>query len=149
MEISSQARYGLRALMYIAASEGSQAIPLREIAEKQNISERYLEQLFAKLKKADLVKGIRGAHGGYLLNQSPEEITAADILKVLEGPVISEQGPEKISSEAEIYKKAAYELWNGLENLIFKHLAAITLADLSKRAAEIKANNSDGYIYHI
>lgn len=120
-----------------------------EISEKQNISERYLEQLFAKLKKADLAKSVRGAYGGYLLNQTPEEITAADILKVLEGPVISEKSPDKISSEAEIYKTAAYEVWNGLEDLIFEHLASITLADLSKRTAEIKANNSDGYIYHI
>ena len=149
MEISSQARYGLRALMYLAANNDSKAIPLREISEKQNISERYLEQLFAKLKKADLVKSVRGAYGGYLLNQTPEEITAADILKVLEGPVISEYSPRKISSEAEIYKKAAHEAWSGLEDLIFEHLASITLADLIKRTAEIKANNSDGYIYHI
>ncbi|RQD76511.1 MAG: Rrf2 family transcriptional regulator, partial [Halanaerobium sp. MSAO_Bac5] len=133
MEISSQARYGLRALMYLAANDDSKAIPLREISEKQNISERYLEQLFAKLKKADLVKSVRGAYGGYLLNQTPEEITAADILKVLEGPVISEYSPRKISSEAEIYKKAAHEAWSGLEDLIFEHLASITLADLSKR----------------
>lgn len=149
MEISSQARYGLRALMYLAANDDSKAIPLREISEKQNISERYLEQLFAKLKKADLVKSVRGAYGGYLLNQTPEEITVADILKILEGPVISEKSPDKISSEAAIYKTAAYEVWNGLEELIFDHLAAITLADLSKRAADIKANNSQGYIYHI
>ncbi len=71
----------------LAVNEKAGAIPLRKISERQQISERYLEQLFAKLRKAGIVKSVRGAHGGYKLNDEPAAITVGDVLKVLEGDI--------------------------------------------------------------
>ncbi|MFN2363905.1 MAG: Rrf2 family transcriptional regulator, partial [Halarsenatibacteraceae bacterium] len=87
MKISTRGRYGLRAMIDLAINEEGEAIPLRVIAEREDISEQYLEQLFANLRKSGLVKSVRGAHGGYLLNREPENITAGDVFRVLEGPV--------------------------------------------------------------
>jgi Rrf2 family protein len=80
MRVSTKGRYGLRAMVDLAEHEEGKAIPIREISERQNISEQYLEQLFATLRKAKLVKSVRGAHGGYMLNHEPEDISVADIL---------------------------------------------------------------------
>jgi len=95
MEISAQGRYALRALVDLAVNANDSALPLREISERQNISERYLEQIFARLKKANLIKSVRGAHGGYLLTRSPEEITVKDIMQVIEGRLAPEAEAEK------------------------------------------------------
>ncbi len=72
MRVSTKGRYGLRAMVDLAEHEEGKAIPIREISERQNISEQYLEQLFATLRKAELVKSVRGAHGGYMLNHEAD-----------------------------------------------------------------------------
>jgi Rrf2 family cysteine metabolism transcriptional repressor len=73
--------------MDLALNYGDIPISIKSISERQNISEYYLEQLFASLRKADLIKSIRGAQGGYLLNREPKDITVAEIIETLEGPV--------------------------------------------------------------
>ncbi len=85
MKISTKGRYGLRAAIDVAIFSGQQAVPISEIAERQQLSESYLEQLMAKLRKADIVKSVRGAQGGYVLAKSPSEISVGDILRSLEG----------------------------------------------------------------
>jgi Rrf2 family cysteine metabolism transcriptional repressor len=83
MKLSTRSRYGLRAMVELAVSEGEResgtCIPLRTIAAKHGMSEYYLEQLFAPLKKAGLVASVRGAAGGYRLSRPPESITAGDV----------------------------------------------------------------------
>ncbi|MEC9489834.1 MAG: Rrf2 family transcriptional regulator [Halanaerobiales bacterium] len=149
MEISTQGRYGVRALIDLAVNSDSTAVPLREISERQNISERYLEQIFAELKKAGLIKSIRGAHGGYLLNHPPEEISLADILRVLEGKIAPELQIESEQSEEAIFKTAAQEIWLKLEDRIKKLMESITLSDLRQRTEEIREEKSEGYMYYI
>jgi len=85
MKISTRGRYGLRALVELATCGEGACMPLRTIAERHGMSEYYLEQLFAPLKKAGIVKSIRGAQGGYKLNRATEDITAGDVMRVLEG----------------------------------------------------------------
>ncbi len=88
MKISTRGRYGLRAMIDLAVnSKSNVCISLKSIAERQGISEHYLEQLMAVLKKADFVKSIRGSQGGYILNKSPEDISVGDLLRALEGPI--------------------------------------------------------------
>ncbi|SCZ81769.1 RrF2 family transcriptional regulator [Acidaminobacter hydrogenoformans] len=87
MKLSTRGRYGLKAMFDLALNDGDAPISLTSIAERQGISVNYLEQLIAPLKKADLVKSVRGAQGGYLLNKPADQITVADILIVLEGPL--------------------------------------------------------------
>ncbi len=87
MYISTKGRYGTKALFELALRYGAGPLALREIAERQGLSEHYLEQLAAPLRKAGLVQSVRGAQGGYVLARDPAAITVGDILRVLEGPV--------------------------------------------------------------
>ena len=85
MKLSTKGKYGLKAMFELALSSNGEPVSLKYIAKKQGISDQYLEQIFSLLKKAGLVKSVRGAQGGYLISKEPSEITVADILKVLEG----------------------------------------------------------------
>jgi len=85
MKLSTKGRYGLRAVLDLAVHADEEAVALSQIAERQGISMNYLEQLIAKLKKAGIVNGIRGAQGGYMLALPAEEISVGAILRALEG----------------------------------------------------------------
>ena len=87
MKLSTKGRYGVKAMVDLAKHYGESPISIKSISQRQGISEYYLEQLFSALRKAKLIKSIRGAQGGYVLNKLPEEITVADIMEVLEGPI--------------------------------------------------------------
>lgn len=87
MKLSTKGRYGLKAMFELSLNENNGPVPLKFIAKKQNISDQYLEQIFSSLKKANLVKSVRGAQGGYLLAREAKDISVGDILVVLEGPV--------------------------------------------------------------
>jgi Rrf2 family protein len=85
LKLSTKGRYGLRAVLDLAINYNGEHISLNSIAERQNISENYLEQVFSILKKSNLVKSIKGAQGGYTLLAKPSEITVGEILRALEG----------------------------------------------------------------
>lgn len=85
MKLSTKGRYGLRAMIDLAQHSGDAPVSIISISERQDISERYLEQLVALLKKAGLVRSIRGAGGGYVLAKDMKEISVGDILRALEG----------------------------------------------------------------
>lgn len=89
MKFSTKGRYGLKAMLDLAVHNNEGQVVLKSIAERQGLSENYLEQLFAVLKKAKLVKSIRGSQGGYLLARDPEKITVGDILRPLEGSLVT------------------------------------------------------------
>jgi len=149
MEISTQGRYGVRALIDLAVNNGSKAVSLREISDRQNISERYLEQIFAELKKAGLIRSIRGAHGGYLLNKPPEKISLGDILIILEGKMVPELQIEDNQSEEVIFKTVSQEIWMKLEVRMQELMESITLADLKQRYQEVKKEKGEGFMYYI
>ncbi len=135
MKISTRGRYGLRAMIDLAENQNSGPIPLREISERQNISEQYLEQLFSGLRRSGLVKSIRGAHGGYMLNHPPDEIIVGDILRVLEGPiapaecVMDSQGPCENQGDC-----VAHGLWEKIRDSVNDLLDSMTLNDLKKES---------------
>ena len=85
VKVSTKGRYGLKALIDIANISDNEPVSITSIASRQGISERYLEQLMSKLKKAGIINSIRGASGGYVLAKPPEEISVGDILRALEG----------------------------------------------------------------
>ena len=89
MKFSTKGRYGLKAMLDLAVHNHEGQVVLKSIAERQGLSENYLEQLFAVLKKAKLVKSIRGSQGGYSLARDPEKITVGDILRALEGSLVT------------------------------------------------------------
>ena len=99
MKLSTKGQYGLRALLDMAIYQNEGPGTLNNIAERQGISEGYLEQLMMPLKRAGIVKSIRGAHGGYLLTKDPKNVTVGEIIRVLEGPIapgacVDEENPE-------------------------------------------------------
>ena len=85
MKISTKGRYALRLMLDIALVGGKAPVSLRDVAQRQDISDKYLEQIITPLSRAGLVRSVRGAGGGYLLTKSPEEYTVGEILRVLEG----------------------------------------------------------------
>lgn len=85
MKLSTKGRYGLRALIDLARYSEDRPVSLSSVAERQGLSERYLEQLFALLRKAGLIRSIRGASGGYVLAKDTSDISVGDVLRALEG----------------------------------------------------------------
>lgn len=85
MKLSSRGHYGLQAMVYLAKSGVNKPIPLRRIANEEHIPEQFLEQIFVDLRKAELVKSVRGPKGGYYLANKPENIIVGNIVRVLEG----------------------------------------------------------------
>lgn len=123
MKISTKGRYGLTIMIELARKFGSGPISLKSIAEQHNLSPHYLEQLAAPLRNAGLIKSIRGAYGGYKLTKDPRNITAGDIIRVLEGPIVLVEGIE----EEEPAKQA---LWIRVTDAIKNVLDTTTLSDL-------------------
>lgn len=87
MKLSTKGRYGVKAMVDLAIHYGGEPVSIKSISERQGISEYYLEQLFSPLRKSGLINSIRGAQGGYVLSTVPKEITVAQIMEVLEGPI--------------------------------------------------------------
>ena len=87
MKLSSRSRYGLRAILELAIAYGNGPLQIKEIAKKEDISNKYLEQLVAMLKSKGLVRSIRGPKGGYVLTKNPNEIKLSDVFLSLEGPI--------------------------------------------------------------
>lgn len=85
MKLSTRGRYGLKAMFQLALHNGEGPISLNQIADTQNLSVSYLEQLFAVLRKDGLINSVRGAQGGYMLSRDPKDITVGNILRSLEG----------------------------------------------------------------
>ena len=91
MKLSTKGRYGLRALIDLAQHGGEGPVSITSIAERQEISERYLVQLMSKLKKAGIIQSIRGAQGGYVLAKELEEVSVGEVLRALEGDLNPEE----------------------------------------------------------
>ncbi|MBP1930459.1 cysteine metabolism transcriptional regulator CymR [Ammoniphilus resinae] len=123
MKISTKGRYGLTIMMELANRYGEGPVSLKSIAQKNDLSEHYLEQLVAPLRNAELVKSVRGAYGGYILTKNPVEITAGDIIRVLEGPI----SPVEFEEEEDPAKR---DLWLKIKDAISEVLDSTTLQDL-------------------
>lgn len=120
----------------LATNGNKSLIALKEIAKRQDISEKYLEQIVTQLNRAGLVKSVRGAQGGYSLSQSPEEVTVGDVLRVVEGPFTL---VDCLDDDSKCNRSAscptAY-VWQKLKIAIEDVVDSITLADLAKMAKE-------------
>lgn len=130
MKLSTRSRYGLRAILELAMCYGQGPIQIKSIAEKQDISNKYLEQLMAILKSAGLVRSVRGAKGGYILAKEPKEITISDVFLTLEGPLITVECLEHPEFCTKCTDCAARYVWGKIHDSIRKVMGAITLQDL-------------------
>ncbi len=124
MKISTKGRYGLTIMMALAKKHGEGPVSLKSIAKDHDLSEHYLEQLIAPLRNAMLVKSVRGAYGGYMLAKEADQITAGDIIRVLEGPI----SPVEVLENEEPAKRA---LWIKIRDAVKSVLDNTTLEDLA------------------
>lgn len=135
MLISTRGRYALRILVDMAERQSDVCIPLKDIAERQDISEKYLESIVRDLVKNNVVTGVRGKGGGYQLKKSPDRINVGEILRYMEGslsPVAClEEGAVPCERAAEC---RTLEFWRGLNDVIYKYTSGYTLADLMHKA---------------
>ncbi|MCY6959419.1 RrF2 family transcriptional regulator [Clostridium brassicae] len=132
MKLSTRGRYGVRAMVDLAIHYGEMPVSIKSIAERQGISESYLEQLFSPLRKAKLIKSIRGAQGGYVLNKQPKEITAADVMEVLEGPIeISTCVDEGVCSNSNYECCSTRLLWEKVKTSMEDIMKSVTLQDMA------------------
>lgn len=141
MKISTKGRYGLRAMVDIAVYAKGDYIPLKLIAERQEISENYLEQVFAILRKSDLVKSVRGSQGGYALSRDPSKITVGEVLRALEGQLsITGDDPVPAQNNNTIKNCIHNTVWQAVNSKINEVVDSITLENL---VDEFNRTNSD------
>ena len=149
MRLSTKGRYGVRAMFELALNYHHGAISLKKIAGRQGISEKYLEHLFASLKKARLLLSTRGAQGGYQLARPPAEITVGDIIRVLEGTVsVSECSLENPGEEvcSRMDQCVVQKVWVKVTDRINEVLDGITLEDMCE---EFRKARETGSMYYI
>jgi len=128
-------------MMELAVRYGEGPTSLKAIAEKHNLSEHYLEQLIAPLRNAGLVKSVRGAYGGYVLSEAPEDVTAGRIIRLLEGPI----SPVDFTEEDDPAKR---DLWIRIRDSIAAVLDSTTLASLISFKAE-EGQRDGSYMFYI
>ena len=135
MIISSKGKYGLVALMDICLYSRSEAVTLKSVSKRQDISERYLEQIFSILKKGGIINSKKGAQGGYFLARKPKDITVGEILNILEGDLkIVSLSEEKNDIECFMQKN----IWNNINRQIEEYFDSVTLEALVKDYIEGK-----------
>ena len=135
MIISSKGKYGLVALVDICLYSRSEAVTLKSVSKRQDISERYLEQIFSILRKGGIISSKKGAQGGYFLARKPKDITVGEILNILEGDLkIVSPSEEKNDIECFMQKK----IWNNINRQIETYFNSITLEELVKDYIEGK-----------
>ena len=135
MIISSKGKYGLVALMDICLYSGSEAVTLKSVSKRQDISERYLEQIFSILKKGGIINSKKGAQGGYFLARTAADITVGEILNILEGD-LKIVSPSEERNDIECFMQK--NIWNNINRQIEEYFDSVTLEALVKDYIEGK-----------
>lgn len=134
MIVSTRGRYALRVLIDMAEHSEAERIPLKEIAERQRISQKYIESIMTLLSKNGFVDGVHGKGGGYKLNKSPEEYKVGDLLRLTEGtlaPVACLETAENTCEHKDSCR--TLPLWSKLDELVEGYLDTVSVADLMKK----------------
>ena len=138
MKLSTKTRYATRAMLDLVLNSGEDVVSARELAARQGISAKYLEQLLASLRAAGLVRTVRGAHGGHSLARHPAEINLREIYEVFEGA----EGLVECTTSPELCERSdtcvTQDVWAELYDASMKILESITLEDLARRARDKK-----------
>ncbi|MFT5871275.1 MAG: Rrf2 family cysteine metabolism transcriptional repressor [Clostridium sp.] len=144
MNISTKGRYGLRAMVDIAVHSLGDYIPLKIIAERQLISENYLEQVFSVLRKANLVKSARGSQGGYTLSRDASKITVGEVLRILEGDLSIAGDDDGLDKTIKVCINTM--VWQNVNEQINKVMDSVTLQDLVEKYKSLNAEYTLDFI---
>ena len=148
MRISTKGKYGLRAMVDLAVNSLDSPISLSSIAERQDLSLGYMEQVFSVLRKAGLVNSIKGAQGGYILADNPANITVGDVLRALEGDLnVVDEAEQQEANEKSIEYCIKTVVWDKMNESLNKVADSITLEDLVTQYQ--KLSNSWVHMYYI
>ena len=144
MKISTKGRYALRMLLDLAEHRNNGFVSLRDIAERQGISKKYLEQIVPLLNKSDFLRTNRGFQGGYMLAKDPDQYTVGAILRVTEGnlaPIACLDTPDDLNLCGRCEDCMTLSMWQGLYDVITDYLDGITLQDILDKQANRLAND--------
>lgn len=137
MQVSSRGKYSVRAVLDIAQYSAGSPVPLAAISQREGISLLFLEQLFQQLRKGNIVRSVRGSHGGYVLARDPSEITIGEIVRLIEPPLYTSScfSKEESVDECRISSSCiSGAIWKQLAEHVDSFLDSITVADLSNRS---------------
>ena len=159
MKLSTKTRYAVRAIFDIAYHGQGKATQARDIARRQEVPLRYLEQIFQELKRAKIVEGKRGPRGGYSLGRAPEEISIGDVLRAMQGPIdlLFDDGPATgtaATNEAagrSPTRAVPATVWKELGAQVSACFDAVTMRDLCRRAEQsgLHRGDADSHMYFI
>jgi len=147
MRLSTRVRYGLRALVELAAMQKETPVLLDLVARRQGVSRKYLDAIFARLKAAGIVTSSRGAGGGFLMARQPAEITVADVYRSLEGPVVLVDCSSQDRHCGRQETCPTREVWGELAGLMDGFMCSVTVAQLMEKKLAREASHSS--MYHI
>lgn len=138
MKLSTRTRYGIRAMLELAGNHGEGPLQIKVIANRQDISIKYLEQLMAMLRSGGFVRSIRGSKGGYMLSKVPAQIKLDELFTCLEGPVVTVECVEDENYCARAADCVTRQVWAQMQAAMMKVLQSMTLQDLVNRTKESK-----------
>jgi Rrf2 family cysteine metabolism transcriptional repressor len=138
MKISTKVRYGTRAMLELASHYGEGPIELKEIARREDISIKYLEQVIIPLRTTGLVKAVRGSKGGYSLAKPPSEILLNDLVKTLEGPLDLIECLRNPAVCGRVQTCVTRDIWMEIQEAIHKIFNSVSLQDMLNRRSEKK-----------
>lgn len=142
MKISTKGRYALRMMIDLAEHQGEGFVALKDIAARQGISKKYLEQIIPILNRSDFLQANRGAQGGYRLAKAPKAYTVKDILELTEGSLAPVACLDMTPAGCERSESCVtLPLWKGLAEVINNYLDSVTLQDLLERQTEMYSNS--------
>ena len=146
IRVSTRGCYGLRAMLELALRYGSGPVLMRDIAESQGVSRKYLHALLTALKSGGLVRSVRGAAGGYVLARSPTEIRVTSVIQALEGSLNLTDCVDNPQTCGRSSGCVTHEIWRGLSRSLEQQLSQLTLQDLVVRHASKSAETTMYYI---
>ena len=131
MIVSTKGRYALRVMIDLAEHQSEKYVPLKEVAARQEISEKYLENILKVLVQNGFLEGLRGKGGGYMMAKDPAEVRAGDILRAVEGSTapVACDGIDNSCTRSDLCSTVKF--WRGLDDVIEKYVDGVTLADLA------------------
>ena len=146
MRLSTKGRYAVMAMVDLATQSDGRPVALADVAERQEISLSYLEQLFGKLRRGGLVESVRGPGGGYMLSRTSDETRVSDIIMAVDEPIkatrCSPGSPEGCKSNKS--RCLTHDLWEELGNHIYLYLSSVSLADVAQK----RVLGRSGYLAH-
>lgn len=144
MKLGTKGRYAVMAVVDVCKHAGSAPVPLSEVAERQGISLSYLEQIFNKLRRQNIVESVRGMRGGYILGRPAEDITLADVMLSVDEPLHATRCAPRATSGClgKGHRCALHEVWEELSQRIYGYLASVSLADVVNGSPKSPASAS-------